>query len=114
MSMPGFQAQQAAQQAQQAQQAAFRANQQAAADARWGAQASSAANRAAQDAAARFARFNSGRRPVRGGAGVVGRFFGAVAALVVIAFAIGVFVLIADRVDPHWFHDVTTFIQNLF
>lgn len=111
MNMPGFQAQQAAQQAQQA---AFRANQQAAADARWSAQASAAANRTAQDAAARFARFNTGYRPARGGAGAVGRFFAAVVSLVVIAFAIGVFVLIADRVDPHWFQDVTSFVQNLF
>jgi hypothetical protein len=44
----------------------------------------------------------------------VGRLIGAIVSLAVVGFAIGVFVMIMDRVDPSWFAHVSSWVSSLF
>ena len=104
MSTPGWQAQQAAQQASQnARQAAFNATTAAS-------RASQQASQRAMDDLSRASR--NTRYHHRGGTvgGVIGFLFSLAAA----GFLIGLFVLVVERVDPHWFQHVISWLQRLF
>ncbi|GAA4020496.1 hypothetical protein GCM10022247_50660 [Allokutzneria multivorans] len=104
MSTPGWQAQQAAQQASQnARQASFNASM----------SASRASQQASQRAVENFGRRTHHYQPQRRGS-ALGGIIGFVLALAAMAFLIGVFVLVAERVDPHWFQHVVSWLQRLF
>jgi transposase InsO family protein len=108
MSNPGFMANQAAQRAAESGRTAW--------------QAADTANRAAQQAAARhhdtMARRNTSyhyRSP--GGMGffrAIGRLIGMVFALVIIAIAVGVFLVVLSQVQPDWFDTVKTLFHRTF
>lgn len=72
-------------------------------------QAAAAASRAQQAAANSYylAHRNDVRRPRRGGVlGAIRRLVGLVFSLVVIAIAIGIFLLILSQAQPDWFDQV--------
>jgi hypothetical protein len=55
-----------------------------------------------------------GRAPAHGGLRMVGRVIRAIVSLLIIGFAIGVFVLIVKVVDPGWFGQISSWISSLF
>jgi len=105
MTNPGFQAQQAAQQAsQQAVQQNIRNSTESAAQAR----------RAADLGRPQPQYYAYRRSPARTGLGLVGRLIGFVVTLVGIGVAVGIFLLVLNRVNPDAMHHIGQWLGHLF